>query len=222
MEKETLMFDSLFVTNAQSRDFEESTRTQSETDEWHNLRKYRLTASKFKLICARRASFEKLAETLLKTRNVQTAAMKYEIEHEDEAANMYANQFGRSVYKVGFIINPSCVFLGCSPDRRVKDNDETEHPWGLLEIKCTTSFSIVECKYLHLNTQTNKLQLKHTHDYFFQIMGQLGLTGHKWGDLFVMSQTDFHVERVYYDDAVFVQMMQKLCSFYFRYFLPSC
>jgi len=32
---------------------------------------------------------------------VQTAAMRYGIQHEDEAANQYADQFGRMVYPVG-------------------------------------------------------------------------------------------------------------------------
>jgi YqaJ-like viral recombinase domain len=51
------------------------------------------------------------------SRNIQTAAMKYGIEHEDEAAEAYANQTGRRVHRVGFVINPTCTFLGCSPDR---------------------------------------------------------------------------------------------------------
>ena len=49
---------------------------------------------------------------------MQTAAMRYGIQHEDEAANHYASQFGRAVYQVGFVINPSLPHLGCSPDRR--------------------------------------------------------------------------------------------------------
>jgi hypothetical protein len=214
------VYDSLFVSDAQSRDFEELTRAQSETVDWHKLRKNRLTASKFKRVCARRASFDKLADNLLKSRNVQTAAMKYGIEHEDEAAEAYATQTGRCVHRVGFVINPTCMFLGCSPDRRIEDTDDTEQSWGLLEIKCTTSYSIVECKYLQFNKQTGKFHLKQSHDYYYQIMGQLGLTGHKWCDLYVMSQSDFHIERICFDQMFFDRMMLQLCSFFFQYFLP--
>ena len=52
---------------------------------------------------------------------LQTAAMRYGIQHEDEAANQYADQFGRDVYPVGFLINPSLPHVGCSPDKRVYD-----------------------------------------------------------------------------------------------------
>ena len=62
---------------------------------------------------------------------MQTAAMRYGIQHEDEAANQYANQFVRVVYLVGFVINPSLPCLECSPDRRVSNPPENE-PWGLL------------------------------------------------------------------------------------------
>jgi hypothetical protein len=126
-ENNACVYDSLFVSDAQSRDFEKLTRDQPETVEWHKLRKNRLTASKIKLICAGRASFDKLDDNLLKSRNIQTAAMKYGIEHEYKAAEVYATQTGRCVHCVGFAINPTCIFLGCSPDRRIEDTDETEH-----------------------------------------------------------------------------------------------
>ena len=69
---------------------------------------------------------------------MQTAAMRYGIYHEDEAGNQYADQSGREVYPVGFVINPSFPHLGCSPDRKVYDPSEND-PWGLLEIKYSTS-----------------------------------------------------------------------------------
>ena len=126
-------------------------------------------------MCTRRANFEKLDTDLLKNRNVQTATMKYGIEHEAEAAEAYTRDFGRSIYSVGFVINPTCPLMGCSPDRWVRDN-EVEDLWGLLEIKCTITFSIAECKYLHLNKQTGMRELKNTHGYYYHSKGQLGLT----------------------------------------------
>ena len=66
----TLVHDSLFVTEALSRNNKELTRAQADCDNWHRLRKNNLTASKFKLKCARRANFEKLATDLLKHCNI--------------------------------------------------------------------------------------------------------------------------------------------------------
>ena len=218
----SVFYDSLYVSDIQSRDFEELTRDQSDSEEWHKLRSKRLTASKFKRICARRADFGKLATDLLKAKNIQTAAMKYGIEHEGIAAETYAKQYAKNVYRVGFIINPTCTFLGCSPDRYVLEVKGTELSWGLLEIKCSTANSLADCKFLCIDKKTGKLQLKRSHDYYYQVMGQMGITGYLWCDLFVSTQTEHHLERIEYDEAFFSSMMQKLCSFYFVSFLPAC
>ena len=73
--------------------------------------------------------------------------MKYGIEHEAKAAEAYARDFGRSIYSVGFVINPTCPFLGCSPDRRVRNN-KVQVLWGLLEIKCTITYCRVQISVL--------------------------------------------------------------------------
>ena len=44
--------------------------------------------------------FEALATRLLKGTKIQTAALKYGLEHEDEVAEFYARNFGRSVFKL--------------------------------------------------------------------------------------------------------------------------
>lgn len=102
---------------------------------------------------------------------MQTAAMRYGIQHEDEAA-----QFGRAVYPVGFVINPSLPHLGCSPDRRVCDPSENE-PWEFQEIKCSPSEYLSDLNYLKHNGRTGAYFLKKTHAYYYQIMGCVGLTG---------------------------------------------
>ena len=53
-------------------------------------------------------------------------------------------------------------------------------------------------------------ELKYTHDYYYQIMGQLELTGYAWCDLHVMSQTDFHVERIKFDAQFFCRNDAKI------------
>ena len=118
----------------QALEYEEQTREQSASKDWHRLRKHRLTASNFKQICSRRKDYEMLLARLLNCKVVQTAAIKYGIEHEEEAAQQYVQQFGRKVFPVGIVTNPSLPHL----DRRVYD--ATENPsWGLLEIKCSMS-----------------------------------------------------------------------------------
>lgn len=212
-------FSSLEVSGAMSREFEEATRSQSSIEDWHRLRKNRITASKFKRICSRRSNFDSLATQFLSNRTVTTSSMRFGIENEPVAAEMYAKDFGRNVYRVGFVINPTCSFLGASPDRRVFDPDVNE--WGLLEIKCTISNSVANCEYLALSKkkENQQLMLKRSHEYYYQVMGQMGITGSAWCDFFVMARDDYHVERIVYEESVFHDIMSKLCSFFFTTFL---
>lgn len=106
-----------------------------------------ICASNFKSICSRQKDFEVLATRLLKGTKIQTAAMKYGLEHEDEVAQFYLQNFGRSVFKVGFVINPRLPHLGCSLDRREHDPSESS-PWGLFEIKCSMAEELKDIKYL--------------------------------------------------------------------------
>jgi hypothetical protein len=219
-----IKFECLNVSEFQSREFEQITRDQSATTQWHQLRRNRLTASNFKSVCSRRADFDTLSKRLLSARTVQTAAMKHGIDTEPEAADVYAHTFGRNVYRVGLVINPTCRFLGASPDRRVYDIDECDNPWGLLEIKCTVADTVAKCDYLcaaSTSADSDVRQLKQTHQHYYQIMGQLGLTGCNWCDLFVYARDDFHCERVYFDPDFFSAMMLQLVDFFFSFHLSN-
>ena len=147
MLEQQLMFESLKITEEQSKEFELQTREQSFSKDWYRLRKFRLTASNFKSICSRQKDFEVLAARLLKGTKIQTAAMKYGLQHEDEVAEFYAQHFGRNVFKVGFVINPSVPHLGCSPDRRVYDPSKSSS-WGLFKIKYSMAEELKDVKYL--------------------------------------------------------------------------
>ena len=207
----------LEVSHQQAIDFESETKQQSSNKKWHCLREKRLTASKFKRICARKADFSSLANSLKSAKNIQTKQMLHGLEQEPFAAKQYADMHGRNVYMVGFVINPSGFHLGCSPDRRVYDPD-AQPVFGLLEIKCPSVETIADCKYLTVSNE-GRFQLKKTHEYYFQVMGQMGLTGSKWCDFFVHAKHEYHCERILYDDDFFQRMKEKLDLFYFNFLL---
>lgn len=213
------VYQGLAVTTPDSIDIEKNTLEQSKNPYWKSARKYRLTSSVFKRVCTRKKDHTVLAETLLRGTRVQTAAMKFGIEHEQEAAESYSTITGNNVYQAGLVINPSCSHLGTSPDRKVID-PSVSPMHGLLEIKCPNADSITDLKYLSLVDNTYKL--KSTHDYYYQIMGQMGLTGAKWCDLFVMCRNDYHLERINFNQGKWDEMKIKLDMFYFSYFLPQC
>ena len=99
--------------------------------------------------------------------------MKYGLEHENEVAQFYAQNLGRSVFKVGFVINPRVPHLGRSPDRRVYGPSDSL-PWGLFEIKCSMAEELKDIKYLKKNPTTGVHSLKKSHQYYFQVMGCVG------------------------------------------------
>lgn len=228
-EAKFLRFSALYVTLEQSCEYEENTRLQSASSQWFVLRKHRITATSFKRIDSRRGNFEKLAKDLTVTKSVQTAAMKHGIDNEPIAAMSYSQFFRRNTYAVGFVINPSCPFLGCSPDRRVYDCLEPS-PWGLLEIKCSTHESLDKCDFLRMSTASDLNQveitvyhLKQNHSYYFQIMAQMGISGCSWCDLYVKTIDDavFHWERIYFDEAIFNNTLAKVVKFFFEYMLSN-
>ena len=154
--EEKNFIEGLSVSLAQSCLYEEETRKQSDTQKWHDFRAQRLSSSKFKDVCKRRADFESLAVRQLK-KTVQTAAMEHGINTEEEAASAYADGGDCNVFPVGIVINPSCPHLAASPDRRVYDPSEN-NPWGLLEIKCPVKESISELPYLKCVNGVYKLK----------------------------------------------------------------
>lgn len=118
----------------------------------------------------------------------------HEVWHEDEAANKYADKFGRAIYPVGFVINPSLSHLGCSPHRRVYDPSENE-PWGLLEIKCSPSDYLSGLMNLKHSGRTGAHILRKTHAYYYQTMGCIGLTSSTWEDFLSFARVSSTVKK---------------------------
>ena len=205
--------DGLQLSLDQANLYEKETRNQADDSMWHELRAQRLTASKFKDVCCRKKDFELLAERFMK-KTIQTAAMKYGVENEENAATSYAEITHLNVYPCGIIINPSCPHLACSPDRRVYDPSEA-NPWGTLEIKCSLSDSVVELPYL--KEVNGALKLKKSHSYYYQVNGPLLLSETTWVDFFVWCKNDYHLERIRSDSEMLTTMKDKLDNFYFEF-----
>ncbi|XP_078681326.1 uncharacterized protein LOC144916167 isoform X1 [Branchiostoma floridae x Branchiostoma belcheri] len=213
-------YRSVMCSTAESDDYEASTRAQSECPEWTKLRSVRLTASKFKDVCSRQKDFESLAQRFQR-KTVRTSAMERGLQLEPTAANVYAQHKGVNVYPIGFVINPSAPHLGCSPDRLVYDpTAPDDQKWGLLEIKCPDKDSYQDCQYLKKSVNDGQYHLKTVHQYYFQVLGQLGITGFKWCDFMVYCKDDFIVNRITFDQSFFDDMKKKLDLFYFEHLLP--
>jgi len=147
--------------------------------------------------------------------------MKYGIQNEGVAADLYTAKFERETHQVGFVINPCLPHLGCSPDRRGFDESEA-HPWGLIEINCLPADRLNRLQYLKFDRRSGRYSLRKAHKYYYQMMGCIGLTGSNWCDFFVYCKEEFHCERVYFDKHLFSEIVDKLNLFFFNYHLSSC
>ena len=150
------------------------------TDEWHEARLGRITASKIYDVIAKTAkgaytakrddyAFQLAAERMtgLPTRIFTNDAMLWGQETEPLALEFYAEYYGYEIKQAPFIIHRQMEFCGCSPDGIV--NDEF-----LVEIKAP---------------QTNTfLRIKHDKvpppQYVAQCQMQMAVTGAHKTDLF--------------------------------------
>ncbi|XP_064470999.1 uncharacterized protein LOC135385550 [Ornithodoros turicata] len=200
----------IILTKEEATCLERNTRQQANSHAWHSARRWRLTASKFGQVLHRSEWTEKGLTNLTAQRDLcRVRAVAYGRENEDIAAQSYADLMRRVGHDIvlspaGIIVDPGCPWLGASPDRFVYDPTELT-PHGVLEIKCPYSLrdsepSLAKDKipYLCFNEHGHP-KLKRDHKYYFQILGQMGLTGCEWGDFVVCSERRVAVERIYFD-----------------------
>lgn len=87
--------------------------------------------------------------------------------------------------KCGLVVHPDALWLGVSPDGL--EDDPLERPsFGLVEIKCPNVQSYIDCKYLKVDHGVHKL--KESHCYYWQVQGQMLITGYEWCDFVTFSQ----------------------------------
>ncbi|KAL3992292.1 zygote arrest protein 1 [Sarotherodon galilaeus] len=208
--KQQLHMKSLEVTLEMSQSIECAMREQSECADWYNVRRPRVTASRFR-------DEELLAERILKGTH-QTGPMKRGLELEADAIWEYCQIKRVNHYKCGFVVHPDAPWIGASPDGIIFDPLE-QPPFGLVEMKCPNIKSYVDAPYLKVSRGT--LQLKPTHAYYWQVQGQLLTTGMRWCDFVVSSQEDVFIQRIQRDEGLMETMKPKIDMFYFHVYMDK-
>ncbi len=79
---------------------------------------------------------------------------------------------------------------GSSPDGIVYD-PKGQSVFGLVEIKCPNVASYVDCPYIKISEGTHTL--RKSHPYFWQIQGQMLISGLDWCDFVVYTQEDMFI-----------------------------
>ena len=208
---------SLEVNLDEARQIERETREQRMSSAWFAVRRYCLTASVFGEVMSRRSGTppDKLVLRILKPTDFTSQAMRYGIDNEEVALTSYIEYQKVSrhpeflVTKSGFLINPSCPFLGASPDGAVHDSSHHDNPYGFLEIKCPYSArdktpleAAAESTFYCSIGSDGNLVLKKIHSYYSQIQGQMAIGQRTWCDFVVYTLKGLSIQRIPFDNVI--------------------
>ena len=183
------------------------------TDEWKMARLGHVSASNLDAVMAKvktgesktRLDYKIRVATEQITNAIQDSYsnqyMEWGIEQEPFARMAYEACTESFVEKTGFWKHPDIKWFGCSPDGLVGDD-------GLIEIKCPKSTTHV--KYL--------LDNKLPEDYYWQVHGQMLVTGRKWVDFIsfdprMPEHKQLFIIRVDRDEEIMAQLKVAVIGF---------
>ena len=195
---------------------------------WFDVRRLRLTSSKFGLVRRLKPTTppDNLVLQILGVKRSYGRALDYGRVTEEDARKQYIDYQGQNghpglfVAPSGFFIHPVYTHLGASPDGSVYD-PSTPNPYGFLEIKCSYKYQDM------LPTQAaskldfwcsllgNELKLKENHVYYSQVQGQMAVGGRQWYDFCTYTKKGIYIERITFDKSMWENdLLPKVTSFY--------
>ncbi|KAH9364968.1 hypothetical protein HPB48_015290 [Haemaphysalis longicornis] len=124
----------------------------------------------------------------------------------------------------GLLVDPSCPRLGLSPERLIFDPSETP-VHGLLEIRCPysqkeKSFSEIADPFYMVKEHQGTFREDRSHDYYFQVLGQMALAGLSWTYFAMFSDQFMIVERIRFCEQEWAVARPKLDHSFFSVLLP--
>ncbi len=227
--------NSVLLSLSESHELFRKTLGQSSNETWKRKRTLRLTASNFGKILNRKHDYsDSFIQAICHPLDISNNPwVKYGNENEGKVADLYKESMhseGKQVelHNVGLCVNPTLPHLGTSLDRGVFD-PSSDDVYGGLEVKTcpkagNLGLNVAEAvdhqefkNTFFLQKQGNGMVgLKRSHNYYYQIQGQLALTTLPWVDFVGYSGIgDVHKERIYYDEDLWESiMLPKLNDFY--------
>lgn len=171
---------------------------EQRTDEWHQARLGKVTASRIADLMAKGRSGAPAASrvnykaqlvcerlTGVPADGFTSASMQWGTDTEPQARATYTLTTGRNVQEVGFVTHPLIHMSGASPDGIVEGDN------GLVEIKCPNSAT-------HIATLLGEPPAD---KYIKQMQWQMACTGAEWCDFVsfdprLPDEMQLHVQRV--------------------------
>ena len=162
----------------------------------------------------------------------KTLDMKYGIENESKAIAIYSSQTGNKVVSSGLWINAKYLHLGASPDGLILD-DSTINVKGIIEVKCLKIFrgrsieQIIQQKLPELSRQCfkvvdNKILLKTSHSYYYQIQLQLLVTEAEYCDFVLYPDIGkLYIQRILDDKYLQYRIIGATKTFWRTVLIPE-
>ena len=130
----------------------------------------------------------------------------------------------------GLTLMPEHSYLGASGDGIIKKHCYYGENPGVLEIKCpfsldkiqvtqkTTADIATEHKSFFLEyADDERLRLKRTSAYYFQVQGEMAINKCTWADFVVWTECDVFIEEILFDQNAWnITTLLKLQSFYLQ------
>ena len=218
------MKEGIKVSEHEASLIEAKTRKQSSSEEWKLQRQSRLTASNFGAIC--KSTDDRDMEIFCKSMHsppnlIHVPAIRHGCTYESVALKKFSEMTGKTILPSGFCILPRLPFLGATPDGVVQDED------AVIEVKCPfegRSSKVNPGKnftFLERVGSNGPIRLKRTHNYYYQLVGQMMLSRKNVGYFVVFTHQDLFYEKIELDKDFFNNaMLPKLKDFYDNIYCP--
>ena len=230
-----LFTQSIRLTNSELNVIKKNTVGQASVTDWYLQREGRLTASSFHKVYTRVSSLQKspsedptcLVATLIGyKKSPETAAMKHGKALEPHAKSVYLSIAKKSHQKLksaetGLVIMDQKPFIGVSPDLEV---DCESCGKGLVEIKCPYSIrdtAPTDENLSYLQISDRKIQLKTNSEYYYQVQGQMAVTGRLYTDFVVFTCHGNLIQRIKFDSCFWEGILNKLEWFWVNCLCPE-
>ena len=214
-------------------EIELETRGQSSSKAWFDHRKHRITSSNFYSAARNTVEPSNKLKSMYYT-SFTTTSTRHGIQNENHVLHLYetflkSKNLDVCVKETGFIISKSHPYLGASLDGIVTNN-KTGEKWGV-EIKCPSSkfgqdFNniVMSDKKFFLQKKGQQISLKKSHQYFYQVQGQMFCADLFRVDFVVWfgDYNPLYTETIFFDELFWSsKVLSGLDFFYRRAVLPE-
>lgn len=222
---------------------EVGTRGQSLNKNWVDARTVLITASNMGNVCKRKKTEPDSLVKSLRGYNPPPSTVKslqHGRKYERQAVKDYRKKHSQfcggnvEIQDRGLVVNPKFPYLGASVDGLVtcdkcgtgivevkcpygSDSGETTEPWrSMLPLDCAKDPTFF------CDVVDNDLKLKPTHNYMYQIQGQMAICEQRWTDFVVWTKKGLNFQRIESQDKFWEEnMLPLLRKFYLYGMIPE-